>query len=109
MKITAVVALALAAVVAASPVAEPKLVERKHPNLSHCFVDFYICSMMLTAPLQAPARATVPLWRRAPAPSLVLRALVAIPPAITPSTLLAFVTIARERKSKMWKELDVGS
>ncbi|EBA27210.1 uncharacterized protein AFUA_8G02340 [Aspergillus fumigatus Af293] len=88
MKITAVVALALAAVVAASPVAEPKLVE---------------------PPLQAPARATVPLWRRAPAPSLVLRALVAIPPAITPSTLLAFVTIARERKSKMWKELDVGS
>ncbi|EAW19982.1 uncharacterized protein NFIA_096020 [Aspergillus fischeri NRRL 181] len=54
MKITAVIALALAAVVAASPVAEPELVE-------------------------------------------------------PPSTLLVFVTIARERNSKIWKELNVGS
>ncbi|KAG2007742.1 hypothetical protein GB937_008394 [Aspergillus fischeri] len=109
MKITAVIALALAAVVAASPVAEPELVERKHANLSHCLVDFYIGSIKLTVPLQVPVRATVPLWRRAPAPSLALRALVAIPPATAPSTLLVFVTIARERNSKIWKELNVGS
>ncbi|GFF37727.1 hypothetical protein IFM58399_04991 [Aspergillus lentulus] len=80
MKATALLALALAAVVAASPVAEPELVEQ------------------LTALSQVRARATVPLWRRAPAPVLALRALVAIPPATAPSTLLVFVTIARSRQ-----------
>ncbi|GFF31253.1 hypothetical protein IFM46972_03176 [Aspergillus udagawae] len=77
MKITALIALGLAAVVAASPVAEPELVEPL---------------------LQVPARAAVPLWRRAPAPRLALQALAAILPATMPSMLLVFVTIARSRQ-----------
>ncbi|KAF4211006.1 hypothetical protein CNMCM8980_002922 [Aspergillus fumigatiaffinis] len=70
MKITALLALALAAVVAASPVAEPELVEQR---------------------FQVPARATVPLWRRAPAPALALRALVAILPATVPNDISAIL------------------
>jgi hypothetical protein len=50
MKITALLALGLAAVVAASPVAEPELVERKQPQpRSQRQCPLVCCSIKLTA------------------------------------------------------------